>query len=311
MIFRFMRRLPFFKRNIVSSFDLRNLVVMLSQHRRTRNERDFTLEPRKLKLLFGSTLFLLACQTEKSVDTAETVNTNEPSDEIAAEDIYCEPTTASDLRLLYGYVGDLNSDQEGVPTGIEANSLQGVTITSCNTGEQVVSDEEGNWRIDVPNQDYISLNISFDGYLPSRWMMGPLYEGIGAGITEKFSNTIASPEFISEVFGEAGVTWEETLGLVVVDVLNPNLHDSETGSDLIGSVISLISVDSLAMVVDDEERMLIEGNVLSEHSDVIFVNAGIGKLEFDIETSDGSICTYPENMYSRAGEIFHISIYCH
>ena len=311
MIFRFMRRYPFSSFKIFSSYDLRNLAEILLRHRRSRSEIYLNLGSKKLRLFFGAPLFLLACQTDKSVDTANIADTNEQSDDIAAEDIYCEPKTASDLRLLYGYVGDLNSDQEGVPTGIEANSLQGVTITSCNTGEQVVSDEEGNWRIDVPNQDYISLNISFDGYLPSRWMMGPLYEGIGAGITEKFSNTIASPEFLSEVFGESGVTWEETLGLVVVDVLNPNLNDSETGSDLIGSVISLTSVDSLAMVVDDEERMLIEGNVLSEHSDVIFVNAGIGKLEFDIETSDGSICTYPQNMYSRAGEIFHISIYCH
>ena len=81
---------------------------------------------------------IIAC-TRKSVDMAAVVDTLEPSDEIISEDLYCEPTTTSTLRLLQGHVGDLNSYQEGVPAGIEANSLQGTTITSCNTSEQVVS----------------------------------------------------------------------------------------------------------------------------------------------------------------------------
>ena len=254
-------------------------------------------------------LLLLAC-TRKSVDMADVVDTSEPSDEIISEELYCEPTTTSALRLLYGHVGDLNSDQEGVPTGIEANSLQGVTITSCNTGEQVVSDEEGNWIIDVPDQDFVSFHVSFDGYLPSRWTIDPHYDGVSPDIKDKYSNTTATPEFISEIFGESGITWDENLGLVVVDVLNPNLHDPETGSDLLGSVVSLTSVESLAMVVDDDERILVEGNVLSQNSDVIFVNVELGELEFSIETPDGSVCAYPENMYAKAGEIFHISVYC-
>lgn len=250
----------------------------------------------------------LACTASKETDISQQQDSGVTQQQ--TEEIYCEPTDTTSLRVLYGHVGDLNSEQEGVPTGIEANGIEGVSVTSCNTGEEVISDEDGNWTIDVPDQDFVTFHVFNDGYLPSRWTIDPHYDGVGPDIKEKYSNTIGAPDFIEMIFGEADVEWDENLGILVVDVLNPGLNDPETGADLLGSIVNLSSPHEMAMVVDDEERILKEGNVLSQHSDVIFVNVEAGELDVFVETPDGSVCVYPENIYSKAGEIFHISVYC-
>ena len=123
------------------------------------------------------------------------------------------------------------------------------------------------------------------------------YDGVSPDIKGKYSNTTAPQEFISEIFDESGITWDENFTLVMVDLLNSNLHDPETSSDFLGSVVSLTSVESLAMVVDDE-RFVVEGNILSLNPNVIFVNVGLGKLDFSIEIPDGSVYVYPEGMYA-------------
>ena len=247
--------------------------------------------------------FLISCTQQKS--------TSEQDTSVPDESRYCEPTQSLEKRILYGHVGDLNTSDSNIPTGTEANALTGVSITNCNTGQTVFSDAEGNWTIDVPEQEFVTFQVHFDGYIESRWTIDPHHDGTGPDIKDKYSNTIATSDFLDEIFEASGHIWDKNNSIIVVDVVNPNLNDPITGPDLIGSVVTLQSPHEIALVVDDEERFLIEGNTLSQNSDVIFLNVEPGELFFDIVTPDDSICSYPQNRWTKANEIFHLSVYCY
>ena len=128
---------------------------------------------------------------------------------------------------------------------------------------------------------------------------------------EIYANTIMTADFVTAVFGEVGVVWDDTKTLVVVDVVNPDHENPQGGWDLLGAVVEVTSPFEVSLVMDDDTRMLKEGNELSYHSDVIVVNVEPGPINVVVTPPDGSICHYPQYINGRPGELLHISIYCY
>jgi hypothetical protein len=223
----------------------------------------------------------------------------------------CLPEETDDLVTLYGHVGDLNSDQEGLPTGVEALGITGASVWSCVNDQRVVSDAEGNFVVSVPNQEFVLFEVVKEGYLPARWIASPWVDGSQQVEGEIYANTIMTADFVTEVFGEVGVVWDDTKTLVVVDVVNPDHENPQGGWDLLGAVVEVTSPFEVSLVMDDDTRMLKEGNELSYHSDVIVVNVEPGPLSVVVTPPDGSTCHYPEYINGRPGELLHISIYCY
>ena len=89
----------------------------------------------------------------------------------------CLPQKTDDLVTLYGHVGDLNSDQEGLPTGVEALGITGASVWSCVNDQRVQSDAEGNFIVSVPNQEFVLFEVVKEGYLPARWIASPWVDG--------------------------------------------------------------------------------------------------------------------------------------
>lgn len=233
----------------------------------------------------------------------------EPSAEDALD--YCLPLESQFTTTLYGHVGDLNSDQEGLPTGVEAVGVSGASVWSCINDQTVISDAEGLFEMEVPDQEFVVFHVSKEGYLPARWIASPWVDGLRQVMGDSYANTILTRDFVTQIFGEVGVTWDETKTLVVVDVVNPDQQNPEGGSDLLGAVVEVNSPFGASLVMDDDTRMLMDGNVLSYHSDVIIVNVDPGPLEIVVTPPDDSVCHYPPYLNARAGELLHVSIYCY
>ena len=223
----------------------------------------------------------------------------------------CLPQETDEMTTLYGHVGDLNSNQEGLPTGVEALGIEGASVWSCVNDQRVQSDEEGNFVVSVPNQEFVVFDVVKEGYLPARWIASPWVDGSEQVLGEIYANTIMTANFVTEVFGEVGVVWDETKTLVVVDVVNPDHQNVEGGWDLLGAVVEVKSSFEVSLVMDDDTRMLKEGNALSYHSDVIVVNVEPGPLDLLVTPPDDSTCHYPEYINARPGELLHVSIYCY
>jgi len=241
------------------------------------------------------------------VGCADTKNgTENPSN----EDL-CLPLETTNTVTLYGHVGDLNTDREGLPTGVEAVGVSGAEVWSCVNDQRVVSDEQGDFVMEVPDQEFIAFHVSKEGYMPARWVASPWVDGLQPVMGESYANTIMTPEFATTVFDEVGVPWDANKTLVVVDVVNPDHENPEGGWDLLGAIVEVTSPFGISLVMDDDTRMLEEGNALSYHSDVIIVNVDTGPLEVVVTPPDDSVCHYPEYLYAKAGELLHVSIYCY
>ena len=229
---------------------------------------------------------------------------------VSAEDL-CLPVETTETVTLYGHVGDLNTDQEGLPTGTEAVGVAGADVWSCVNDTHVTSDADGNFVLQVPDQEFVAFHVSKEGYIPARWIASPWVDGLQPILGETYANTILTPSFVTQIFGEVGIHWDEGKTLVVVDVVNPDHENPEGGWDLLGAVVELTSPIGASLVMDDDSRQLMEGNELSYHSDVIIVNVDPGPFEIVVTPPDDSVCHYPAYLNAQAGELLHVSIYCY
>jgi hypothetical protein len=208
-------------------------------------------------------------------------------------------------------VGDLNTDQEGLPTGVEAVGVSSADVWSCVNDTRVTSDEEGNFVLEVPDQEFVVFHVSKEGYLPARWVASPWVDGLQPVMGESYANTILTQDFVTQIFGEVGVQWSAEKTLVVVDVVNPDHENPEGGWDLLGAVVEVTNPFGVSLVMDDDSRQLMEGNELSYHSDVIIVNVDPGPFDVVVTPPDGSTCHYPEYLTAKPGELLHVSVYCY
>ena len=224
---------------------------------------------------------------------------------------YCLPQETANTVTLYGNVGDLNTDQEGLPTGVEAVGVAGANVWSCVNDVRTTSNEDGSFILEVPDQEFIVFHVSKEGYLPARWVASPWIDGLQPTMGESYANTILTQDFVTQIFGEVGVQWSAEKTLVVVDVVNPDQQNPEGGWDLLGAVVEVTNPFGASLVMDDDSRQLMEGNELSYHSDVIIVNVDPGPFEVVVTPPDGSTCHYPEYLTAKAGELLHVSIYCY
>ena len=249
-------------------------------------------------------LYVLAC-----IDKPHTQDTS-VSPVFSTDPLYCLPQENTQSRILYGHVGDINTNGEELPTGVEAVAVTDALVWSCINDTSVYSDAEGKFQLSVPDQRFVALHVHKDGYIPARWVVSPWYDGEEDVVGKIYSNTIITHNFATEIFAGIDQVYDANKTLVVVDVINPTIHSEQSGSDLLGAEVTLSASISMNLVMDDDSRLLVEGNTLSRNSDVIFLNVEPGPFTITVNTPDASVCAHPEHLYARPGELLHVSMYC-
>ncbi len=190
----------------------------------------------------------------------------------------------------------------GIVDHIDGNRPQeGVSVRLCGSGEAVTSDADGVWAVEGPDAEWVTLEASFDGTFPARWVYDPAVEGAG---DIPFATDMVAPDYVAAFFGSVGQTLDTSRALVVIDALDPDTHE-----DLADVRLGTEPAGAGALTVSPEGQPILD-DVTNGIHDVAIFNVPPGPVQVVAEALDGRTCAVAPPIQVDPGTVLGISTYC-
>lgn len=178
----------------------------------------------------------------------------------------------------------------------------GARIHPCGAdAPSTTSRDDGTWALDLPDHDWVAVDMERDDLIPGRNVFDPMLEGVEQNPYRIKMGGTSIEDFPMEHLGvlpRPGKTWLD------VDAL-----DGTTGIDLAGVTIDITAPYDLA-ITQDLDGTFVEGNVGNGAYDILFAN--VDPVEFDILVThpDGWTCRVPGPLGGRGNDQLNVSVYC-
>lgn len=197
---------------------------------------------------------------------------------------HCEFDLVTNIQIpSYGFVGLLEpgANAEASPP------LANVQVIECLTQNTNYTDTNGRYIVDVPDIEWIELEVSYPNTLPSRWIYNPRFEGASF---DPYVNTLVPPSIMDSL----GVSFDSNKAILVID----SILATENG----------VSHDLHEANIELQNEYMAQ--ITEEGEDLVFLNVTPGPLLVTIRAPLAYRCLPSPKVTIRAGEVINLSLYC-
>jgi hypothetical protein len=179
--------------------------------------------------------------------------------------------------------------------------LAGVSIVNCADGQGELSGEGGGWSVTAPDAGYVTMLATIDGAAPAQWLFDPRIEGIS---TMPYRADMIWTEFISEISGSLGVTYDPTTAIVVIEAMDP-----DTTVDLEGAVVATVPAAETYITISIEGPPVLSNTTNGLH-DVASFNVPAGLISIEVDAGPDRTCRVPDAIEVPPGGLLALTAYC-
>jgi hypothetical protein len=188
------------------------------------------------------------------------------------------------------------------PTAV---GLPDIEIAQCPRETEdvspVISDADGVWFMEVPDRDYVWIEVARENAWLGRAAFDPRVEG-----TDHHPYRLGVPgnhSMATIYIGEESVVSQPGTGWLMVDALDPN-----SLADINGAVIT-VSSETTPPWHNSASGDLQWGDTILDGWDVFFINLPAGPLELEVSFEDEP-CRVPPPFLIAEETLTFVSAYC-